>query len=617
MTSRTNQLERPLSALDVIFSRRSVRAYSGERLDHDTVRALLDAAVQAPTAMHAEPWAFVVVQDAGTLKRYSDVAKSLWSTGPSQHRDLHAVGEAAVRSQFGQAMADPDFNIFYNAGTLILVCAKATGPFVTADCWLAAANLMLAASAMGLGSCCIGSALGALNTSGLKHELNIPDGMVVVAPSSSVCRPSGGGASPARTRRSSSGNDADVVAKGRVVMGWSLSWQTDTQLHDSVQRQLEWDPEIESDNIAVIASDGVITLTGSTHSYAAKLAAEQSVKRVRGVRGVANEIQVAPLDERTDTEIAKDAVHALRADARVPLSVTVTAHRGILTLEGEVRWMFQKAAAGAAIAHLAGVRGVSNQLAVTPERVCRSGQDRHRRRASSLRRRRRTARRRVSRRADRDALRSGLVLSREARGRACGVGRTGNLTRRESDCGGRAARDAGRCRESGDALSAESHRGWRLPPIGTQGAYEARGRRNPATWRWRSTELAMVRTRAWTKALAVTSLAAFLGALPLSAQSTAKKRTPPAPSSGTAQKRIHRRLAARRCRVRRRQSLVHPERLIAHGRLCRPRTIPMSIPSPRSSASTSSTAFRSVSIHIAAMATLRIRIDSSSHRPGA
>ena len=149
-------------------------------------------------------------------------------------------------------------------------------------------------------------------------------------------------------------------------MGWSLSWQTDTQLHDSVQRQLEWDPEIEADNIAVIASDGVITLTGVTRSYTAKLAAEQSVKRVRGVRGVANEIQVAPLNERTDTEIAKDAVHALRADSRLPMSVTVTAHRGILTLEGEVRWMFQKTAAGAAVAHLAGVSGISNQIAVRP-----------------------------------------------------------------------------------------------------------------------------------------------------------------------------------------------------------------------------------------------------------
>ena len=182
MKSRTRQPERPLSALDVIFSRRSVRAFTGQRLDQETVRALLDAAVQAPTAMHAEPWAFVVVQDADALKRYSDAAKALWSTELGQHRDLHAVGEAAVRSQFGQMMGDPGFNIFYDAGTLIVICGKTTGPFVTADCWLAAATLMLAASAMGLGSCCIGSAIGALNTSDVKHELKIPAGMVAVAP---------------------------------------------------------------------------------------------------------------------------------------------------------------------------------------------------------------------------------------------------------------------------------------------------------------------------------------------------------------------------------------------------------------------------------------------------
>lgn len=182
MTSRMNQMARPLSALDVIFSRRSVRAYTGGAIDTDTVRALLDAAVQAPTAMHAEPWAFVVVQDSEALKRYSDAAKALWSTELGQHRELHAVGEAAVRSQFSERMADPDFNVFYDAGTLIVICATATGPFVTADCWLAAANLMLAATAMGLGSCCIGSAVGALNTPGLKQELNIPAGMIAVAP---------------------------------------------------------------------------------------------------------------------------------------------------------------------------------------------------------------------------------------------------------------------------------------------------------------------------------------------------------------------------------------------------------------------------------------------------
>ena len=179
---KTKQLERPLSALDVIFSRRSVRAYSGERLDKDTVLALLDAAVQAPTAMHAEPWSFAVVQDTSALKRCSDVAKAMWSTELGQHRDLHEVGAAAARSHFMQEMANPDFSIFYDAGTLIVICAKATGPFITADCWLAAGNLMLAACAMGLGSCCIGSAAGALNTPEVKNALNIPADVVAVAP---------------------------------------------------------------------------------------------------------------------------------------------------------------------------------------------------------------------------------------------------------------------------------------------------------------------------------------------------------------------------------------------------------------------------------------------------
>lgn len=149
-------------------------------------------------------------------------------------------------------------------------------------------------------------------------------------------------------------------------MGTSLLWQTDTQLHDSVQRQLEWDPEIDAGDIAVIASDGVITLTGFVHSYAAKLAAERSVKRVRGVRAVANDVQVALRSERTDPDIAKDAVHALRVHTSVPDRVTVTVRHGFVTLEGTVEWMFQKLAAGSAVVYLDGVKGVSNLIQVKP-----------------------------------------------------------------------------------------------------------------------------------------------------------------------------------------------------------------------------------------------------------
>lgn len=174
--------ERPLSALDAIFTRRSVRAFTNEKLDESTLRSLLDAAVQAPTAMHTEPWAFVVIQDAEILKRYSDLAKASWAKESIKYRDLHPPGDPAIGSQFADRLAHPDFSIFYDATTLIVICGRSAGPFVTADCWLAAENLMLAACAMGLGTCCIGSALPALSTPEARAELGIPDQVTVVAP---------------------------------------------------------------------------------------------------------------------------------------------------------------------------------------------------------------------------------------------------------------------------------------------------------------------------------------------------------------------------------------------------------------------------------------------------
>ena len=157
--------ERPLSALDAIFIRRSVRAFTAQSLDEPTIRALLDAAIQAPTAMHTEPWVFVVVQDRATLTRISDRAKGSWVKEAAHYRDLHPDVDAAMASAFAERLASPDFCVFYDASTLIAIGAKPLGPFVVADCWLAAENLMLAACALGLGSCCIGSAIPALGGS--------------------------------------------------------------------------------------------------------------------------------------------------------------------------------------------------------------------------------------------------------------------------------------------------------------------------------------------------------------------------------------------------------------------------------------------------------------------
>jgi len=168
-----------MELMQAIRERRSVRAYRPEQPADAVIQRLLDAAVHAPTAMHAEPWGFAVVQDRAALKRYSDRAKAML-----QDREM-AVGwgaAAAPHPEHRANLADPAFNIFYDAGTLIVVCRRGGGAFADADCWLAAENLMLAAAAEGLGSCCIGFALPALNASDIKRELGIPaEGAAVAA----------------------------------------------------------------------------------------------------------------------------------------------------------------------------------------------------------------------------------------------------------------------------------------------------------------------------------------------------------------------------------------------------------------------------------------------------
>lgn len=170
-----------MTVFEAIAKRRAVRAYRPDMVDGDTVRELLKAAVRAPTAMHAEPWAFAVVQNRALLKKYSDLAKATWSP----ERDVpHSIAHPAAGSdaRAGSMFSRPDFNIFYDSSTLIVICGRSPGSFAAADCWLAAENLMLAACAMGLGTCCIGFAVAVLNRPEVKIELNIAPDVQVVAP---------------------------------------------------------------------------------------------------------------------------------------------------------------------------------------------------------------------------------------------------------------------------------------------------------------------------------------------------------------------------------------------------------------------------------------------------
>jgi nitroreductase len=180
-----------LNIFEAILGRRSVRSYQDKDLDRHTINTLLEAAVRAPTAMHEEPWSFVIVQNRQLLHRLSERAKPLFA------EEMRRAGMERTGHAFS-GFIRPSFSIFHNAGTLIVICAKSIGPFVFADCWLAAENLMLAACAMGLGSCVIGSALPALNTPEIKTELSIPSEYLAVAP---IIVGHPGGETPVTSRR--------------------------------------------------------------------------------------------------------------------------------------------------------------------------------------------------------------------------------------------------------------------------------------------------------------------------------------------------------------------------------------------------------------------------------
>ena len=140
----------------------------------------------------------------------------------------------------------------------------------------------------------------------------------------------------------------------------------DVRLTSAVNQQLEWDPQFDASAVGVVVKDGVVSLTGYIDSYPGKLAAERAVTRVRGVRAVANDIEVRTRFERTDPDIAADAARALDLRSHVVAGVKAAVHHAYVTLTGEVTWPFQKEAAAAAVRHVRGVRGIHNHIVVRP-----------------------------------------------------------------------------------------------------------------------------------------------------------------------------------------------------------------------------------------------------------
>jgi len=162
-----------MDAMEAIYGRRATRSFTAEPVTRDLIEKVIDAAVHAPSAMNAQPWAFAVITGRARLSDCAARAKA----------HLLATLEAeSPLAQYCDRLADPGFDVFYGAPALTVVCAKPAGLHATEDCCLAAENFWLAAHVLGLASCWIGFARPWLELAETKRELGIPGDYAPVAP---------------------------------------------------------------------------------------------------------------------------------------------------------------------------------------------------------------------------------------------------------------------------------------------------------------------------------------------------------------------------------------------------------------------------------------------------
>ena len=147
-------------------------------------------------------------------------------------------------------------------------------------------------------------------------------------------------------------------------MATSAAARTTETLEHDVRAALAIDPLVDGHEIGVAVEDGVVTLTGDVSSLREAVAAERAVKRVEGVRSIANDLHIMVSNERTDTDIAREALHRLRNNVAVPLTVQAIVRDGHIRLDGVVSWQHQRAAAEDAVRYLSGVKGVTNAIVI-------------------------------------------------------------------------------------------------------------------------------------------------------------------------------------------------------------------------------------------------------------
>jgi osmotically-inducible protein OsmY len=162
-----------------------------------------------------------------------------------------------------------------------------------------------------------------------------------------------------------------IAGTANSAPNWRATMKSDSEIERDVKEELKWNPYLlDATDIGVSVTKGVVTLTGFVKSYFDRYEAETAAKRVAGVVGVANDIEVRipSVDKRPDPDIARDAVSALKA--QLPFSsehIKVVVENAWVTLEGQVEWQYQKHAAEKAVQRIKGVKGVTNAILLKPK----------------------------------------------------------------------------------------------------------------------------------------------------------------------------------------------------------------------------------------------------------
>jgi nitroreductase len=158
-----------MEAIDAIITRRSIRKFETRQIPDAILEKIIKAGTYAPSALSLQPWGFVVVQDQAFLNRVSDYCKPIMISLMKNAHD-------GMSDAFRALLEGKDYSIYYHAPTVILVIGKTASRFREIDCSLCAENMMLAAHALGIGSCWIGSTEVAYENKELMAGFRIPEG---------------------------------------------------------------------------------------------------------------------------------------------------------------------------------------------------------------------------------------------------------------------------------------------------------------------------------------------------------------------------------------------------------------------------------------------------------